>query len=140
MARLDGRCESQAEEMHAEMEMARREAKAEAAGRVGGESSRAGLRRNAADCASCAKSFVQERSKYFAAVEAEVVKLALAIAARVLHREAKMDPLLLAASVRVALDKVAEDSTTVLRVPLDAVEMWREVVWFESELVAGGGR
>ncbi len=60
-------------------------------------------------------------------VEAEVVRLALAIAARVLHREAKMDPLLLAGVVRVALEKVAEDSATILRVPVDEVEMWRGV-------------
>ncbi len=73
------------------------------------------------------EEFRKERARYFAGVEAEVVKLALAIAARVLHREAKLDPLLLAGVVRVALEKVAEDSTTVLRVPLDAVAMWREI-------------
>jgi flagellar assembly protein FliH len=55
------------------------------------------------------------------------VKLALAIAARVLHREVKLDPLLLMGVVRVALEKVAEDSATVLRVPEDAAETWREV-------------
>jgi flagellar assembly protein FliH len=60
-------------------------------------------------------------------VEAEVVRLALAIAARVMHREAKLDPLLLAGVVRVALEKVADDSSTVLRVPVGEVEMWRQV-------------
>ena len=55
------------------------------------------------------------------------MKLALAIAARVLHREANLDPLLLTGVVRIALEKVAEDSTTVLRVPANAIEMWREV-------------
>lgn len=58
----------------------------------------------------------------------EVVKLALAIAARVLHREAKLDPLLLAAVVRVALEKVAEDSTTVLRVPKEEESRWRDML------------
>jgi flagellar assembly protein FliH len=72
------------------------------------------------------KEFVRERARYFAGVEAEVVKLALAIAARVLHREATLDPLLLTGVVRVALEKVAEDNATVLRVPVGAVEMWRE--------------
>ena len=75
-----------------------------------------------------------------------MVKLALAIAARVLHREAKLDPLLLAGVVRVALEKVAEDSATVLRVPLDAVAMWREIFvgstgvrcrWWEMSAWAG---
>ena len=63
------------------------------------------------------EEFVRERARYFAGVEAEVVKLALAIAARVMHREAKLDPMLLSGVVRVALEKVAEDSATVLRVP-----------------------
>jgi flagellar assembly protein FliH len=73
------------------------------------------------------EQFGRERARYFAGVEAEVVKLALAIAARVLHREAKLDPLLLSAAVRVALEKVAEDSATVLRVPAAEVELWRGV-------------
>jgi flagellar assembly protein FliH len=126
MAALDGRLRSQAEQMSADMETARNEARAEARleweqeleDRVVGER-RAVLK-------ACAE-FVRERARYFAGVEAEVVKLALAIAARVLHREVKLDPLMLAGVVRVALEKVAEDSATVLRVPVDAVEMWREV-------------
>jgi flagellar assembly protein FliH len=73
------------------------------------------------------EQFGRERARYFAGVEAEVVKLALAIAARVLHREAKLDPLLLSAAVRVALEKVAEDSATVLRVPAGEMELWRGV-------------
>jgi flagellar assembly protein FliH len=75
---------------------------------------------------SC-EQFGRERVKYFASVEGEVVTLALAIAARVLHREAKLDPLLLSAAVRVALEKVAEDSATMLRVPAAEVELWRDV-------------
>ncbi len=68
--------------------------------------------------------FARERARYFAAVETQVVKLALAIAARVLHREARMDPLLLAGAVRVALEKVAEESETRLRVPINEVALW----------------
>jgi flagellar assembly protein FliH len=75
---------------------------------------------------SC-EQFGRERARYFAGVEVEVVRLALAIAARVLHREAKLDPLLLSAAVRVALEKVAEDSATVLRVPAVEAELWRGV-------------
>jgi len=73
------------------------------------------------------EEFVRERARYFAGVEAEVVKLALAIAARVLHREAKLDPLLLSGVVRVALEKVAEGSAAILRVPAAAVANWREI-------------
>lgn len=77
------------------------------------------------------EQFGRERARYFAGVEAEVVNLALAIATRVLHREAQLDPLLLVAAVRVALEKVAEDSGLVLRVPVEDVVMWRGV--FEAD-------
>lgn len=68
--------------------------------------------------------FTQERTRYFAAVEEQVVRLSLAIAARVLHREAKMDPLLLMGAARVALEKIHDDSETVLRVSGDDLSMW----------------
>lgn len=68
--------------------------------------------------------FDRERSRYFTAVEGQVVKLALAIAGRVLHREAKMDPMLLTAAVRVALEKVKDESGTKLRVPAGDAALW----------------
>ena len=74
--------------------------------------------------------FAKDRQRYFAAVEGEVVRLALAIAERVLHRESKMDPLLLCATVRLALDKLGEDSTATLHVPAGEAELWR---WMLSE-------
>jgi flagellar assembly protein FliH len=77
------------------------------------------------------EDFERERTRYFAAVEAQVVKLALAIAARVLHREAKMDPLLLSGAVRVALEKVNEESETRLKVPSHEVAAWSQI--FDSE-------
>jgi flagellar assembly protein FliH len=126
VAALDGRLRSQAEQMSADMEMARNEARAEARLEWAQELEDRVVRERRAVLTAC-EEFVRERARYFAGVEAEVVKLALAIAARVLHREAKLDPLLLTGVVRVALEKMAEDSATVLRVPIDAVEMWREV-------------
>ncbi|RXH56616.1 FliH/SctL family protein [Granulicella sibirica] len=71
--------------------------------------------------------FGLERERYFGEVEGEVVRLALGIAERVLHREARMDPLLLAASVRLALEKLAGESGTVLRVPMGTASAWREL-------------
>jgi hypothetical protein len=73
------------------------------------------------------EEFERERTRYFAAVEGQVVKLSLAIAARVLYREAKMDPLLLSAAVRVALEKVEDQSETRLKVPISEVALWKEV-------------
>jgi flagellar assembly protein FliH len=72
------------------------------------------------------------KERYFADVEQEVVKLALAIAGRVLHREAQIDPLLLAGVVRVALEKMADRSGVVLRVAGPEVEAW-EGVFHTSE-------
>jgi len=71
------------------------------------------------------QKFRGERDRYFVAVEGEVVRLALAIARRILHRESNLDPLLLSGVVRVALEKVADDSTVVLRVPANELEAWQ---------------
>jgi flagellar assembly protein FliH len=126
VAALDGRLRLQAEQMSAQMELVRNEARAEARLEWGQELE-GGIVAERKSVLKACEEFVRERARYFAGVEAEVVKLALAIAARVLHREAKIDPLLLTGVVRVALEKVAEDSVTVLRVPVSAVEMWKEV-------------
>jgi flagellar assembly protein FliH len=79
--------------------------------------------------------FRRERETYFATVEAGVVKLALAIAARVLHREVKLDPMLLQAVVKVALAKVMDESDTVLRVPMEDASAWRELMEAEDASV-----
>jgi flagellar assembly protein FliH len=123
---LDGRLRSQAEQISLDLKMARNEAKAEARLECEQELEERIVEERRVVLKTC-EEFVRERARYFAGVEAEVVKLALAIAARVLHREATLDPLLLTGVVRVALEKVAEDSAMVLRVPVGAVGMWREV-------------
>ena len=71
------------------------------------------------------EQFARERTKYFAAVEAEVVRLALSIAQRVLNREASFDPLLLRGAVKVALEKIQQETAVTLRVPDVQVEEWR---------------
>lgn len=70
-------------------------------------------------------AFEKERAHYFASAEAEVVKLALAIAAQVLHREVLLDPLLLSGVVRVAVEQIRDGSHAVLRVPVAELEEWR---------------
>jgi flagellar assembly protein FliH len=73
-------------------------------------------------------SFTSERDKFLHAVELEVVKLALAIAARILRREAQMDPLLLTGAVRVALGQLAGATEIHLRVPPHDLNLWTEAV------------
>jgi flagellar assembly protein FliH len=139
VASVDVRLEEQALVMQTRMEAARRESRAEAR-----EEWREELEERVAEervrVDRVCEEFVRERRQYFSHVEAEVVRLALAIAARVLHREAELDPLLLTGVVRVALEKVAEDSATVLRVPTAEVEIWREVTSSDSTNVVGDER
>lgn len=72
--------------------------------------------------------FEQEKQRYFSEVEGEVVRLSLAIAERVLHREAKMDPTLLAGAARVALEQVADHSEAVLHVAAEDAVQWNETL------------
>ena len=85
------------------------------------------IRQERGQLAKTLNEFDRERNRYFAEIEGEVVKLALAIAARILYREVMLDPLLLKGVVRVALDQVAERSTAHLRVSATDLESWREV-------------
>ncbi len=74
------------------------------------------------------ESFAQERDRYLHAVEHEVVKLALAVAARILRREAQMDPLLLTGAVRVALGQLSGSTQVRLRVPPAELDLWTEAI------------
>jgi flagellar assembly protein FliH len=73
-------------------------------------------------------SLMRERDRYLASVEEEVVKLSLAVAARILRREAQMDPLLLTGAVRVALGQLAGSTEVRLRVPEADLELWNEAI------------
>ncbi|MBZ5597371.1 MAG: hypothetical protein LAN83_03530 [Acidobacteriia bacterium] len=69
--------------------------------------------------------FARERAAYYQQVEVEVVELALSIARKILHREAQVDPLLLAGMVRVALDKIESGTKVVVRVHPEQVSNCR---------------
>lgn len=86
------------------------------------------LQQSTARMGAALEDFRQERDLYFARVEQEVVRLALAIAARILHRESQIDPLLLSGAVRVALGQLAESTGVRLRVPLAELPMWEEML------------
>lgn len=77
---------------------------------------------------SLADRFVRERDRYLHLVEHEVVELALAIAARILRREAQMDPLLLTGAVRVALGQLSATTELTLRVPASELDLWAEAI------------
>ena len=81
------------------------------------------------------KGFADERTRYFRSVETEVVRLALAIARRILHREAQVDPLLLAGVARVALDQIEAGTRVLLRTSPGCAGAWTEFCSQQVEAV-----
>jgi flagellar biosynthesis/type III secretory pathway protein FliH len=81
-----------------------------------------------AQAASLVTSFHEEKEHYLHQLEQESVRLALAIAARILRREAQMDPLLLTGAVRVALGQLANSTSVRIHVPAQDKEMWIEAL------------
>lgn len=132
IAALEGQLKLQAQQIVLQLETARRDAITESRQQWKGELEERVAAERIKVMLSC-EEFGKERARYFADVETEVVKLALAIAARVLHREVKLDPLLLCAAVRVALEKIEDNSTMQLRVPSAEIEKWRDAMGVESE-------
>jgi flagellar assembly protein FliH len=72
------------------------------------------------------RQFTAQRETYFSRVELEVVQLALSIAKKILHREAKIDPLLLTGVVRVALESLNDGTQVRMRTNPDEIRFWRE--------------
>jgi flagellar assembly protein FliH len=72
------------------------------------------------------REFSEERAEYFKRVEGEVVQLALAIARKILQREAELDPTLLAALVRIALDRMQCGSAVRIRIAPENAEFWKK--------------
>jgi flagellar assembly protein FliH len=70
--------------------------------------------------------FVGERESYFHDVEEQVVRLSLSIVRKILHREAQIDPLLLTGILRVALERIDDNSHVKLRVNPEDLKGWRD--------------
>ena len=95
--------------------------------------------------ATSLNALTEHGDSYLRNVESEVVALALGIAARVLRREAQIDPLLLTGAVRVALGQLSRSTKAELLVPAAELEMWVETLAhlpnlpFRPEVSAGEG-
>jgi flagellar assembly protein FliH len=102
-------------------------------------------RKRIEQAAHLVETFALERDRYLNAAEHEVVKLSLAIAARILRREAQMDPLLLTGAVRVALGQLSASTQVKLRVPAADLELWTQAMALlpnlkvKPQVVAGEG-
>jgi flagellar assembly protein FliH len=77
--------------------------------------------------------FTRDRAAYYGKVESEVVQLALSIARKILHREAQIDPLLLAGIVRVALEKIEGATGVSLRVHPQNAADWKRYLAMHME-------
>jgi flagellar biosynthesis/type III secretory pathway protein FliH len=82
--------------------------------------------KSAARISEAIELFKAERREYFTKVESEVVHLALAIAKKILHREAQVDPMLVAALVKVAIDKLHDGSSVSVRVSPTETGKWQK--------------
>lgn len=92
-------------------------------------------REYAAKLAAALAAFQEEETRYFRAAESAVVRLALAVAARVLHREVQLDPLMLRGAVRVALEEAQQGTRCVLEVAHSEAEAWGK--WLSTEAFGG---
>jgi flagellar assembly protein FliH len=92
----------------------------------------AALQREREQVARALHEFATERGNYYRRVEGEVVQLALAIARKILHREAQLDPHALAGIVRVTIERMDAGTKVSLHVhPREASE-WRH--YFAGQL------
>jgi len=79
-----------------------------------------------ASIATSVSAFEVERSEYYRRVETEIIQLTLAIAAKILHREAQVEPMLVATLVRLTIEKMREGSSVTVRVGLGRASGWTE--------------
>lgn len=112
-------------EILAQRETAARETgrlEGEAQGRTAGEQHLAEVRESVSTALA---GFARDRIQYYQQMETEVVQLALAIARKILRREAQVDTLLLAAMVRITLEKMESGTKVVVRVNPQQATEWR---------------
>jgi flagellar assembly protein FliH len=83
-----------------------------------------------AKVAQAMRDFAQKTSDYYSRAEVEMVHLSLAIAAKILHREAQVDRMLVAALVKVALEKLQHGTSASVRVRPEEVADWNR--YFEG--------
>lgn len=70
-------------------------------------------------------SFQQERANYYSNVELQLVHLALAIAGKILHREAQVDRMVVAGLVKIMLERLQQSTTSTVRVRPEEAPAWK---------------
>jgi flagellar assembly protein FliH len=69
--------------------------------------------------------FQRQRTDYFAKVEIELVHLALAIAAKILHRESQVDRMVVAGLVKAMIERLQQKTKIIVRIRPEDAESWR---------------
>jgi flagellar assembly protein FliH len=87
-----------------------------------------------ATIAETLRGFETQMNGYYARVEVELVHLALAIAAKILHREAQVDRMLIAALVKVALEKLQQGTRVTVHVRPEEVTPW--IQYFQEKMAS----
>ena len=113
------------QELAARVEAARKQGFQEGQAQAASAAAQA-IEKERAAVVAAVSDFARERTACFRRVESEAVRLALSIARKILHREAQMDPLLLAGVVRVALDQMQAGTRLVLRTSPGSARTWAE--------------
>jgi flagellar assembly protein FliH len=129
-----------AEESKSGGEQQLREAQARELGRVEGETAARvrfdeELRKERERLTNSLQQFQSEQARYFEAIEPEVVQLALAVAKRVLHREANVDQDLLAGLVRYTLEKLRDGTKVKIKANAADLAGLQKVLGGRAEMV-----
>ena len=74
---------------------------------------------------SALSSFKEERENYYSKVEPQVVHLSLAIAGKILHREAQVDRMVVAGLVKVTLERMQQTTKAIIRIRPEEALSWR---------------
>ncbi len=82
--------------------------------------------------AEAIRDFAEKTGEYYSRAEVEMVHLSLAIATKILHREAQVDRMLVAALVKVALEKLQHGTSASVRVRPEEVADWNR--YFEGNM------
>ncbi len=78
-------------------------------------------------------SFQSDVADYYSRMEVEVVKLALAIASKILHREAQADPTLVAQLAKAALKKLHQNTRVRVRVRAAEAQHWQQFLAHQDD-------
>jgi len=74
---------------------------------------------------SALSSFEEQRETYYSKVEPQLVHLALAIAGKILHREAQVDRMVVAGLVKVTLERMQQTTKAIIRIRPEEALSWR---------------